>query len=180
MSIERAEIRNRIVSLLKHKKTDAKDRVYGSRANNVWQENLPAILIYPKNEEVVVIAESPRELLRTVFFSIELIADGKDDDDAADNLDKLGEQVERIMGVDVTLGGLASDLNLESLDFDFQDAGEKPIMSLNIVYRVEYVVSMPKDRRDQDCDDFTSITANWDIGTANDPNPEATDDITLP
>lgn len=180
MSIERAEIRHKIVSLLRQKKTDAGKNVFSSRARNVWQKDLPAVSIYPTSETIEVVAESPRQLLRSAFFSFELVADGKDDDQAADNLDMLAEQVERIMGVDVTLGGLVSDLNIESLDLDFEESGEKSIMSLTLVYKIDYCVYIPKDRRDQRTDDFTSITADWDIGTANDPNPEAEDDITLP
>jgi len=180
MSIERKNIRHELVALLKRKKTSAGNNVFSSRSTPVWQENLPAIMIYPRTEDVEKSSESPRQYKHTLIMAFDLVADGRDDDAAADKMDELDEQVQRILGVDETLNCLVNEISLISSEFDYEERGQKSIMSMTLVYEIEYYVFSPKDRRDQDVKDFTSITANWDIGTANDPDHEATDDITLP
>jgi len=180
MSSERKKIRHAIVDLLKRKKTSAGRKVFGNRSTNVWQEDLPAIMVYPRSEDVSERSKSPREITRSLSMAIEIVTDGKDDDEAADRMDDLADQVERILGVDETLGCTTDDIILDSVEFDYEDKGERSIMSATLVYLLTYVVNVPKDRRDQDTDDFTNINASWDVGTASDPDPEATDTINLP
>ena len=112
---------------------------------------------------------------------VEMVCDGKNDDEAADNLDNLADQVERILGADDTLNCTVNDIILESVEFEQEEEAQKPLATSRLIYNVEFYEFVPEDRRDQkDIDDFTDVKADWDVGTANDPDPEATDEIELP
>ena len=58
MSHPRSTIRNAIINQLKTKKdstylTDAADRIYGNRAKPLFDQFLPAILVYAKDENII-------------------------------------------------------------------------------------------------------------------------------
>ena len=180
MSLTRKYVRQFIVDLLKRKKTAAGDNVFGNRSLNVWQKDLPAIMIYPRSESIIKVAESPKQLQRNSKLSVEMVVNGEDDIEAADKLENLMHEVERILAVDDSLGDLVSELVITDVEFDFEELSEQPIASGRLIYSLEYYECSPEDRKDQPTFDLASINAKWDINTANDPDPEAEDNIDLP
>lgn len=180
MSLARKTIRNYIVDLIRRKETIAKDNVFGNRSQAVWQENLPTILVYSRSEEITERSVSPRELKRDMRLVIEVVVASDSDDESSDKLDDLMDDIERILSPDDSLNGKVDSIVLDSVEFDFDEEAQQPIASGRLIYKVIYYQFSPEDRRDQEEVALTGLIANWDVGTAKDPDFEATDNIDLP
>lgn len=135
MSEARKNIRQKVVELLLYK-TAAEDRVFSNPARNLWQENLPAILVYSRSETVNEFSSAPRTLKRSLRLAIECVANA--DENLDDQLDDLTEEVERALGADESLGGLASDCLLEEVTMELKGDGQTVIGSCALTYLVTY------------------------------------------
>lgn len=179
MSLERKNIRNKVVFLLKGK-TNAVDNVYPARAIPNWHEDLPAIMVYPTSEVSEKFSVAPWDNRRTINLAIEIIATDPDELKLADQLDDLAEQVENALGVDDSLGGLVEINALTSTDFEYESTGEQPLGSCTMVYQVVYLKAAVANRNDQaDFGEFKKVHADWQIKPLDDAEVEAVDDIQI-
>lgn len=187
MSAERKRIMKKLVSVLKKENTPARDNIFNRRSQKIWQENLPAVILYPRTEEISENSQAPRQLKRELFLVVECLAEGRTDEEAADNVEDLMESVEEILALyesaqGKTPGGdcLFSDMVLDSVEFEEEEEAEKPIVTGRLIYNVEYYEYRPRDASEQRLKAFAKAHVDWDVGTADDPDPEATDDLDIP
>jgi len=187
---KRKDIRKRVVELLKGK-TAAKDAVFPNASVPPWHEELPVILVYPRNENASEYAIAPRELKREVQIGIEIIATGPETDEEGqsppegesleDILDNLAEEIERILAADETFGGLADDSILTGTDFTFDSEGGAPVGSCRLTYNVTYYRPSPDLEPGHDV--FSKADAKWKVGHDNaapDAIIEANDSVDIP
>jgi len=204
MSSRRALITKNFISTLKNK-TDAKDRVFPNATVPAWMEELPVILVYPRDESSELFSQSPLELKRVVTFGIEVLAKGTEEpfDKAPKEpgptvtqvLDKLARQIECALHANITLGvaiidgkkdrAVADDMILSSTEFEFRDDGSEPIGAARLNYLVTYYERAPETIDKQSgITDLNKINADWHIGHHNeDPDltqTEAQDEVVIP
>jgi hypothetical protein len=142
---QRKLIRHAIVDLLMNK-TAAEDRVYPNRLLNVFELELPAILVYTKDEPVRVYTEAPREYERLLNLSIEIVASATDDLD--DLLDDVSEEIEYWMRQDHTHGELCADTTLKRCEISIQKNGDSLIGSSIMSYEMPYYTEAVRDSKD--------------------------------
>lgn len=202
MSLRRKAIREGIKALLDGN-TDAGSNVYTNLASSSWQENLPAIVIYPRSETVEDLDVAPKQYRRLLLVTVEIIAIGPEDPNTGDAstpvqdvLDTIGEQVEDWMSRDDSIGAytdafgnqcrLAERVDLQNVEYEFEGEGLKPIGSLRLNFQVMYSESRPLDVSLQtdvaNIADLNQIHIDYSVGHHDSPPDaidEATDDIDL-
>jgi predicted transcriptional regulator len=138
MSHARTQTRQAVAALLKGK-TDAGNNVYEARVHPLGEGELPAILIYTKQEALEEQTISrPRTQQRQLELSIEAYVKTRGKIDV--NTDALATAIEKEIASDPTLGGLVKDTVLESTETQFSDDGEQPIAWVVLTYSVLYAV----------------------------------------
>jgi len=165
MAHQRKLIRDAIVSRLIQAGTMAERRVFGSRAVALQPKELPAILVYTKNEQVEKSAEAPREFKRTVTVSIELVAQSDREETLDDALDDFCEQVEKAVFSDQYFDSLVSDCFLGDTEIEILSDGEKPIGAAKINLLMHYFQRLPGDLTGE-LDDFLSMGTKVDLPEA--------------
>jgi hypothetical protein len=145
MAHHRKLIRAAIVSRLKSAATMAGDRVFPSRAKQLFEAELPAILVYTKEESAQVSIEAPREYERSLKVGIEILAQHPDEALLDDLIDDFCDQVERAMFSEETLGGLVTDTLLGETEMDLNTEGKKPIGIARISLTMPYRQYLPGD-----------------------------------
>lgn len=141
MTTTRKTIRQKVATALTGN-TAAGANVFASRTRPVRGDQLPAILVYSREESVEVFRESPRELRRELSLGIEIAATA--DDDLDDALDDLAQQVERIMSEQqtfrdpVTGDDTISDATLERVEIQLVGEGQNQHGSCVLTYNVVY------------------------------------------
>lgn len=192
MSLRRAEIRRAVVALLKGK-TQAEERVFANRSKDPQVEEIPCININYRSEDTTELTTAPKRKGRDLVLGIEIIATGDDEDQASDLMDAMCEQVECILTRDDTLGKsntrknnkgkpacIADIIELDNVQFDFTSDGKKPVAAARLNWIVKYDDAFPRDRTGQEVNEFLRAFTDWNIGTANDPDPEAQDEVNFP
>jgi len=184
VSAKRKEIRKELVKLLRGR-TRAQSNVRANRSEANWFENLPAINIYMRNEELEETDQAPRRLTRNLFVEIEIVDKGKDGDELSDKIDDRCEQVERILSIDDTLSDKANDIVLSNCDFEMDASGKEPIGKATLTYKIPYYDYFPRDQKDQGISELAGIDTDWRIGHHNDEPSmvvadSAKDEIDLP
>lgn len=112
--------------------------VYTSRVHSLATEKLPVILVYTTEEasERFAMGDSlQREVTLQVVGAVENTT-GFDND-----ADELAAQIERALGVDATLGGLAKDLVLDATTIELVGDGDKPTGTVTLEYTAVYVTA---------------------------------------
>ena len=175
MSVERLKIRRAFVALLKRQRTTVGENVFDSRSIPNWDEKLPAINVYTLGETVEEYAVSPLEYKRTVTVMVEALASESTEEDCAEKLDVICDEIENILHVDDSLGGLVEAIRLVNIDINFEQGGEKPAGAARMTYNAIYLKAAPETAKDQKLVDLKTVNIDWDVGTATDPDPEATD-----
>lgn len=185
MESRRKVIRNTIRDLLKGN-TRAGDKVFTNLSSPNWREQSPVIIIYTRAETVEELNVSPREYRRTLELAIEITAEGSEDPNSGDNvedtLDDIVSQVELILNRDETLGEIENSLGkkvalvdaliLGSLDFTFEDGGQKPAGAARIIFNVVYHENMPGSLDDQNnIGNMKRVHVDWNVGH-NDSTPD--------
>lgn len=174
MSHQRHAIREALQTLLVAANTAAAGRVYINRTNPLSQrpsseagsaqEELPAILIYTRNEAAEIFNVSPREYRRTVEVIIELVMAITETTGAIDNaLDDFAEAVEAVILRDDTVTNTASDFRLVSSSMAIVEEGEIPIGAVQLVCEADYVEFHPKPDLQDDADDLREVRSNWRV-----------------
>lgn len=184
MSKTRKQIRNTVATLLKGK-TDAKDNVFPSRITPQDRKDHPLVNVYSTNEIIDgVYSEAPLNLKRDLTIVCEIItSDANNDNNAADQADDIAEQIEQIMFKQEAdrkskLGCLVEKIRLAGVNSEYEYPGDSAVLSLRVAFACTY----NKEAVDTEFDNVTDlerIGAQWDVGTANDPDPEAEDVIEL-
>lgn len=117
--------------------TAAQGRVESTR-ERPWRlvKDLPGIAVYTMSEKVERVTTAPRELKRTVKIGVvcAVAADASVDD----SLDALVLQVENALDIDMTLGGAAARIDLDSTDITVLEDGEIPVGCAHLVYEATY------------------------------------------
>ena len=144
MSHPRSIIKNAITNRLKTQidglyPTDAEDRVYGNRAKPLFDQFLPAILVYSKDENILedqYNQDGYSPIKRELEIAIEGVILGGDDFDQ--KLDDLSNQIES------SLDGFEIDtrksdiLKLKSTEIDSSIEGSKIYGAIRLTYSVTY------------------------------------------
>lgn len=183
MSLIRKQIRNDAVSLVRGA-TDAGDKVYPSRIVPNQITELPVINVYTINEGVVKHTDTPLVHKRTLQLVFEVLtANAEDDGLASDQGDEIADQIENIMGAvdaDSTtgLGCIVNNVDLIGVTTEYESNGENTVNNTRLAFDVVYYKEATNAELGS-VSEALEIKADWDIGTANDPDPEATDNIDL-
>lgn len=147
MSHPRSIIRNAIIKQL-NGKTDAQERVYGNRAKPLFDQFLPAILVYSKDEAILegrFESDGFGPLKRDLEIAIEAVILGGDNFDQ--KLDDLSNQIENALDgfeIDTRKSDL---LKLKSTEIDSSIEGSKIYGAIRLTYSVTYrtAVKQPLD-----------------------------------
>jgi len=111
--------------------------VYQSR---VYPHNvLPCISIFTKEEQAEFTSVSrPRASRRELSLVIEIRA--KEAADVDDQVDQISAEIEAAISGDITLGGIAKDIQYEGIDIELEGGADQPTalgtMNYNVIYRV--------------------------------------------
>jgi hypothetical protein len=138
MKHARTQIRNAVTALLKGN-TTAGNNVYEARVYPINDPKLPALLVYTKQETVGEQSMSrPRTQQRELFVTVEAYVKARGNVDEA--ADTLAMEIEQLIAIDPTLGGLVKDTALDTTETQFSDEGEKPIAVAILAFSVLYTV----------------------------------------
>ena len=164
MSEKRKNIRKALLAVLKNR-TDAGDRVFAIPTLVNWEENLPVINLHFRGEEIKDTESAPRYLNRALNVEVEIISEGDSDEELADRLDDLCEQVESAVARDDSLKGTADDIYpVRVSDIDVATEGAKPIGKVSIIFNISYREFAPRDQKGQGVGDLDGIDADWRVG----------------
>lgn len=138
MSHPRSIIKNAIINQLTGK-TDAQEKVYGNRAKPLFDQFLPAILVYSKDETILegrFESDGFGPLKRDLEIAIEAVILGGDDFDQ--KLDDLSNQIENALdGFEIDTR--KSDvLKMKSTEIDISIEGSKTYGAIRLNYTLTY------------------------------------------
>ena len=134
----RQQIREKIGATLTGLTTTGSN-VFESRVYPLENANLPALIIYTKEEssEPIVIG-TQRVMSRELSVVVEGYAKATSNFD--DTIDTISKEVEEAIAADRTLDGLAKDCYLESTEIEFNGEGEKPLGYVSLTFLTNYYV----------------------------------------
>jgi hypothetical protein len=104
---------------------------------------LPAIFISTGKEDVSILHQAPLELERKLEVAVTAAyAEAEALDEA---LDHLAEQIEQVLSEDETLGGVAMDSILTSVEPEIDAEGAVPVGYITLTFSVTYRTPWPAD-----------------------------------
>lgn len=147
MSHPRAAIRKALVDTLKTKvdnvfPTDAEDKIYGSRTKPLFDQFLPAILVYTRNENIIeerFATDGYGPTKRELEVAIEAVVLGNEQVD--DALDKISKQIEDALDGFEMANRKADILKLKSTEMDVSIDGSKIYGAARLTYSITYYTS---------------------------------------
>jgi hypothetical protein len=147
MSHPRTAIRQALIDKLKTKiddvfPTDAGDKIYGSRAKPLFDQCLPAILVYARNENIIeerFATDGYGASKRELEVAIEAVVLGNEQVD--DNLDKISKQIEDALDGFEIPTRKADILKLKSTEIDVTIDGSKIYGAARLTYSITYYTS---------------------------------------
>ncbi len=147
MNHPRTLIRQALIDKLKTKvndqfPTDVRDKVYGSRAQILFEQFLPAILIYCRNETILeerFITDGYGASKRELEVAIEAVVIGNDNID--DDLDKIAKQIEDALDGFEIPNRKADILRLKTTEIDVAIEGSKIYGAVRLTYSITYYTS---------------------------------------
>lgn len=150
------------------------DRVHPSRATPVQASELPTLLVYTTDEEVLGRAnESPRELDRQVQLVVEVV--DRFEEELDDRLDAIALIVETVLQNDSVLrGGVAAEIQLESTEIEFVGDGDAMLARARIEFGVHYRTEIGQVYADP----WLTSTIEYDVKPA-DGNVDASDEVSM-
>lgn len=111
--------------------------VFQSRVYPLQESNLPALLIYTKEESSeAVVMGSNRVIERELTLAVEAYV--KTNTNSDDTIDTIAEEVETAIGADSTLNNKAKDVFLVSTDINYVGEGENPVAVATLNFLVSY------------------------------------------
>tara|TARA_Y100001937_G_C7094620_1_gene319526 strand:+ start:969 stop:1415 length:447 start_codon:yes stop_codon:yes gene_type:complete len=134
----RQQIRERAGSVLTGLTTTGSN-VFETRIYPLENTNLPALVIYTKNEtsEPLVISTN-RVMSRELELIVEIYV--KQTSNFDDQVDKICKEVEVAISADTTLNGLAKDCFLQSTEIEYNTEGEQPLSFAVLTFLTNYYV----------------------------------------
>ena len=147
MNHPRFTIRKAIVDQLKTKvgntfPTDAEEKVYSSRAKPLFDQFLPAILVYTRNENIIeerFATDGYGASKRDLEVAIEAVVLGNEQVD--DALDKISKQIEDALDGFEIPTRKADILKLKSTEIDVSIDGSKIYGAARLTYSITYYTS---------------------------------------
>ena len=144
MSHPRAIIRQALVDRLKTKieniyPTDAFDRIYGSRSKPLFDQFLPAILIYARSENILeekFTTDGFGATKRELDIAFEAVVLGSDEVDTT--LDKIAGQIEDAFDGWEIPTRKSDVLKLKSTEIDISIDGSKIYGAVRLTYTITY------------------------------------------
>lgn len=162
MSHPRSIIRNSITNRLKSKiddayLTDAEDRVFSSRTKPLFDQFLPAILVYARDENVSSEGiDGNAALKRELELAIEAVLLGGEQIDQ--DLDDIANQIESALDGFVIADRGNDLLRLKSTEIDSSVEGSKIYGAVRLTYLVTYLTAIKQD--DAEGPIITDIVSN--------------------
>ena len=134
----RQQIRERAGTVLTGLTTTGSN-VFETRIYPLENTNLPALVIYTKNEtsEPIVISTN-RLMSRELELIVEVYV--KQTSNFDDQVDKICKEVEVAISADTTLNGLAKDCFLQSTEIEYNTEGEQPLSYAVLTFLTNYYV----------------------------------------
>ena len=134
----RQQIRERAGTVLTGLTTTGSN-VFETRIYPLENTNLPALVIYTKNEtsEPIVISTN-RLMSRELELIVEVYV--KQTSNFDDQVDKICKEVEVAISSDTTLNGLAKDCFLQSTEIEYNTEGEQPLSYAVLTFLTNYYV----------------------------------------
>ena len=119
--------------------TTTGSNVFETRIYPLENTNLPALVIYTKNEtsEPIVISTN-RLMSRELELIVEVYV--KQTSNFDDQVDKICKEVEVAISADTTLNGLAKDCFLQSTEIEYNTEGEQPLSYAVLTFLTNYYV----------------------------------------
>ena len=119
--------------------TTTGSNVFETRIYPLENTNLPALVIYTKNEtsEPLVISTN-RLMSRELELIVEIYV--KQTSNFDDQVDKICKEVEVAISADTTLNGLAKDCFLQSTEIEYNTEGEQPLSYAVLTFLTNYYV----------------------------------------
>ena len=138
MSHKRQIIRDAIINQLKDK-TDAGSNIYGNRAKPLFDQFLPAILVYSKQENILedqYNIDGYAPIKRDLEIAIEAVIIASDEFDK--KLDDIASQIESALDGFEIETRKADLINLKSTEIDYSIEGSKIYGAVRLTYSVIY------------------------------------------
>ena len=136
----RQQIREELLTVLTGS-TTAEDRVYSNRMQNMSEPELPAILIYTKEESAEREGTGrPAKQRRELSVAIELYVSSSTSN-LDDEIDNLASEIEQILGTNYTLNNNCIDVKYSGINISVSNAGEKPIAVAEMDYTITYRIN---------------------------------------
>lgn len=188
MSLLRKAIRREVVARLSGR-TIALDRVTSNRGNAVWEEEVPALVIYTRREDLEKQNVAPIRYRRELRLAVELYVEEVKGKAIDDQIDDLCEQVEQLLLPAMMLPGTPDDLELdatdsllESVEIDVDADGVALLGAARMTFLWVYyqnIDELDSEEGRESVGIFERAFVRWDF-----PPPdgllEAVDDIELP
>ena len=133
----RTTIRSNLVTALTGLSTTGA-RVYQSRVYPIDNAKLPGLILYTRNE-VIEYVSMERTTDRSLTVSVEAYVKGTAGHDAT--IDDIAAEVEVAIAADTTLGGLAQDTRMTSIDVDHSGDGDQPVAIAVITVEIDYTAA---------------------------------------
>ena len=138
MSHKRQIIRDAIINQLKDK-TDAGSNIYGNRAKPLFDQSIPAILVYSKQENILedqYNIDGYAPLKRDLEIAIEAVIIASDEFDQ--KLDDIASQIESALDGFEIETRKADLIKLKSTEIDYSIEGSKIYGAVRLTYSVIY------------------------------------------
>lgn len=175
MSKERLAIKKEILRRLTDK-TDAECRVYMNPTTDQWEEELPAIHIFARNESLEELTQAPRVMKRTLEMVVEIFGAATNETGLDECLDTIADQVEIELTKDDAFklpNGecLIEDILLNNVEFEYQGEGNLPMGSARLIFNITYLKGAPDHVSQQlgvSSGDLSGIDVDWDLAKDSD------------
>jgi hypothetical protein len=179
MSRQRKLIRQAAAAVLKNN-TSVGDKVFPSRPPSLSEgSGLPAIFIYGDAEAISLHCESPREYRRELELKIDVTAAGAAADD---ELDDIGDRVERLIGRSDRLTyqrePTVAEISLAGARVSYRQEGTQMIGSLVITYSAVYYTGEPDAEDPEPLDDLKAVATDYSLENRQAPADRAADLVT--
>ena len=142
MSHKRQIIRDAIINQLKDK-TDAGSNIYGNRAKPLFDQSIPAILVYSKQENILedqYNIDGYAPLKRELEIAIEAVIIASDEFDQ--KLDDIASQIESALDGFEIETRKADLIKLKSTEIDYSIESSKIYGAVRLTYSVIYRTSV--------------------------------------
>lgn len=138
----RLVIRKAIVQRLIEAKTLAKNKVFDSRVKPLFDQDMPAILIYTRDEKILsnqYDGDGSVDLVRELNLSIEAVSNSKNLDE---ELDTIAEQIETALDNYEIPDRKADLITLKTTETDMAIEGSKVYGAIRLTFGIKYRTSL--------------------------------------